>query len=189
MRGLPGGSHKSVTHSSRNRLTDPAYSRTVSDGLTPRKQAFLDMLSGRTEAAPAVPPPAAEGDDPSGAPEPATGAPLTFEQQPPAAGEIPAALGALADETVHVPATESWEDKPLAAADLMDLGADAQAQGFAMALQTVASRLASIVHDLGALEYFDQASALVPTMEWAVGEHNRIMGELEQRGEQRRGEG
>jgi hypothetical protein len=89
----------------------------------------------------------------------------------------------------YVEPSMTWEDQPRSSPDLMDLGADAQAQGHAMALTSVANRLASIVHDLGALEFFDQATALVPTMEWAVEEHNRLMGELEQRGRDRRGEG
>lgn len=100
-----------------------------------------------------------------------------------AAEDVPPALAAIA-----APATESWEDKPATSPELMDLGADAQAQGTAMALRASAGTLASVIRDLGTLEYFDQASQLVPVMEWAVEEHNRLMAELEQRGQERRGE-
>jgi hypothetical protein len=123
------------------------------------------------ETAPAQPPPAQTGKDPmAGAPVPAD------------AGAPPAA------NMVYVEPSVTWEDQPREPADLMDLGADAQAQGTAMALTSVANRLAGVIQDLGTLEYFERATGLIATMEWAVEEHNRIMGELEQRGRERRGE-
>lgn len=126
------------------------------------------------ETAPAnAPPPPQAGTDPAG------GAPV----------DVPADTGAPpAADMVYVEPTVTWEDQPREPTDLMDLGADAQAQGHAMGLTSVANRLAGVIHDLGTLEYFEQATGLVGTMEWAVEEHNRIMGQLEQRGRERRGE-
>lgn len=119
----------------------------------------------------APPPPTPVGTDPVGG----ASAELADPDAPPA-------------DMVHVEPTETWEDQPRDPTDLMDLGADAQAQGHAMGLKSVANRLAAIAHDLDALGYDDQATSLLQLIEWSVGEHNRIMGELEQRGRERRGE-
>lgn len=90
---------------------------------------------------------------------------------------------------VYVEPSVTWEDQPREPTDLMDLGADAQAQGHAMGLQSVGNRLAAISADLDTLGYEDQAEKLLSVLEFAGREHNRIMDELEQRGQERRGEG
>lgn len=124
------------------------------------------------ETAPVGPPPAPAGKEPAG------GASASFAttDAPPAA------------DMVYVEPTVTWEDQPRDSPDLMDLGADAQAQGHALGLKSVANRLAGVIDDLGTLECHEQAQALAPIMEWAVEEHKRLMGELEQRGRERRGD-
>lgn len=184
-----------------------------------RRQEFLDLLRGgepapassppEPPAQPEQPPAAAEAAQPPAvAPEQpqesapaAEEQPLSFEQQPPPAEEVPAALTALASDPPAPPAAAASSQPPDQAADLMDLGHDAQAQGMALGLHSIAQRLsvvaeglrlipilAAVTQDLEKLNYSQAAQAVDALVEWARGEEQALLTSLEQRGSARRGE-
>jgi hypothetical protein len=173
------------------------------------RQRFLELLSGgassggaETAPAPSAPDrPAAEAVDgpPAGEP-PAPGAPLTFEQTPPAVEEVPAAMTALA----AAPDTPPPPPDPSAAGaggpPLMDLGHDAQLQGTELALHSIGIRLAviseglklipilaGVARDLEHLNYPDVAKAVDALLEWARSEEKALNGERSDRAAARQG--
>lgn len=177
------------------------------DTQDPRQQ-FLNALTGAggaqpleaptdtPEAAdptPPAPPPAPQPEPPPTdvPPEAATPAPAPVETAPApstAAGPAPA------------PAAPAWTPPaggpapPPAAAPLMDLGYDAQVQGTALGLRSIANRLQVIAEglklipalqnigqDLQSLGYGEVAQAVDALVGWAQSEEQALMTELEQR--------
>lgn len=127
-----------------------------------------------------------------------TAAPLTFEQTPPPADEVPAAMSALAAEP-DVPAAPAAPPSA-AGPELMDLGYDAQLQGTELGLHSVGQRLAvigeglklipilaGVARDLESLNYPEVAKAVDALSDWARSEEQGLRDEREQRAAARQG--
>lgn len=113
---------------------------------------------------------------------------LSFEKEPPPASEVPPALAALAtSEPAPPPAADPT-------APLMNLGFDAQMQGTALGLRSIAQRLSivaeglklipilqGVARDLDKLNYPEVAAAVDALTKWAQDEERAFMQQLEER--------